>query len=203
MSKLAILLLLATLPSPAWALNIAITTRVEGEGKPIVIAKTNLPDGTKLLVTISRKESSYMGQDKAQVAKGEFRVGPFSQKGAPLNPGTYTLEVTSPLAALQPQSVQVVIGQDGNKLEGPLSKKSEFGGRVVEYKTTFQIGGGTTSPKKDEATRQQAKKDTHEWWIQSCKDNCNITRGYAAKHGEPFDWDQCYTKCLADEPKKK
>lgn len=203
MSKLAILLLLAIFPSPVWALNVTLTTKVEGEGKPVIMAKTNLPDGTKLLVTISRKESSYMGQDRTQVSNGGFRVGPFSQKGAPLNPGTYTLEVTSPLATLQPQSVQVAIGQDGNKLEGLLAKKSEFGGRVVEYKTTFQVGGGATSPKMDEATRQKTKKDTHEWWIQSCKDNCNITKGYAAKRGELFDWDQCYSKCLVDEPKKK
>ncbi len=42
----------------------------------------------------------------------------------------------------------------------------------------------------------------HEWWIQSCKDNCKLVKAYVAKRKQAFDWDQCYKKCLAEEPKK-
>jgi hypothetical protein len=177
--------------------------KVEGEGKPTVLGKTNLPHGTELMVTISRKESSYMGQSTARVSNGEFRVGPFSQKGAPLNHGTYMLEVTSPLASLQPPNVQRIIGRDGSKLEGPLVKKSILGENAVQYEITFQVGGDKTSNALDETARQQQKKDMHEWWIQSCKDNCNITKAYAAKRSEPFNWNQCYTTCLTEEPRGK
>lgn len=199
----AFMLLLIAISSPVWALDVTIVTKVEGEAKPVVIGKTSLPDGMELMVTIDRKESSYSGQGKAQVSNGEFRVGPFSQNGAPLNTGTYTIEISSPLSTFQPAHVQAIIGKNGEKLKGRIIKKSKYGGSVVEYKTKFRVGGGAASVKMDEAARQQSKKDKHDWWIQSCKENCDMVKVYAAKRGEPFNWNSCYAECLADEPKRK
>lgn len=202
MIRLGLCIALALAVQPAWALSVSITATVEGGDKPTIVGKTNLPNGTELMVTLSRKESSYMAQDKTIVSDGRFRAGPFSQRGAPLNPGVYQIEVSSPLAALQPQSVRAVIGQDGGKLDGPFTKRSQFGGKVVEYRTTTKIGAAPISAEKDRGARDQAKKDTHEWWLQSCKDNCNVVKRYAASRNEAFDWDRCYQKCLADEPKR-
>lgn len=186
----------------ASAFTITMTAKAEGEDKPTIVGTTNLPDGVELMITLSRKESQYMAQDKTKVKGGTFRAGPFSQENVGLNPGTYTLEVTMSLANLQPPHTWPVIGNDGANLQGPLVKKSQFGGKIVEYKTSFKVGGGQSSAEKDKAARAQSKKDNHVWWLQSCKDTCNITQNIARERNESFDWDRCYYKCVADEPKK-
>jgi hypothetical protein len=188
---------------PALAINVVLTAKADNPEHPVIVGKTNLPDGTELMVTISRKASSFMAQDKTRVMKGEFRAGPFSQNGSALNPGTYAIEISSPIASVQPASVQTVIGQGGSNLGGPLAKRSEFGGKVIEYKTTFQVGGGKNSASLDQVSRQQERENRHEWWLQSCRDTCNLTKGYATQRGESFDWNRCYSKCLTEEPNKK
>ena len=65
-----------------------------------------------------------MAQDKVHVKSGEvFRSAEFSQKGGPLNPGKCIVEVMMPSAAVQPPMTWPVMGNDGNKLDGPLVKK--------------------------------------------------------------------------------
>ena len=155
------------------------------------------------MITLSRTGSAYMAQDKAKVVQGTFRAGPFSQKGSSLNPGTYKLEVSMPIAAVQPPVTWPVIGNEGAKLEGPLTKKLKFGGRVAEYKTTFRIGSGMASPLKDQAARRESANDKHVWWLKFCKDKCNMTSALATKRNETFEFDRCYYKCVADEPKVK
>src|SRR5687767_3086828 len=128
MVRLLAYVILALAPSAVGALNVTMTAKTEGGERPTIVGTTNLPDGIELMVTIRRKESSYMAQDKVRVKAGAFRAGPFSQKGAGLNPGTYALEVSSPGARLQPPQTWPVIGNDGAKLQGPLVKKSPYGG---------------------------------------------------------------------------
>jgi hypothetical protein len=188
---------------PALAITVAINARTDGQDKPTVVGTTNLPDGVELMVTLSRRESSYMAQDKAKVSQGTFKVGPFSQGGAGLNPGTYTIEVSMPLAGVQPPATWPIIGNDGSKLEGPLTKKSKFGGRVAEYKTSFNIGEGKASAVQDQVSRSKAIDDSHTWWLQSCKNTCTMTSNLARKRNEAFDFDRCYYKCVAEEPKRK
>lgn len=197
---LATILLLTTLD--ASALKVKITAATEGADKPVVVGTTNLPDGIELMVTLRRKESAFMAQDKAKVTQGKFRAGPFSQKGVSLNPGIYSISVSMPIASMQPPATWPTIGNDGDKLEGPLTKKSSFGGRVAEYNTTFKIGDGKASGSQDNAARAQSEKDKHAWWLQSCKDICKLAQGMASKKGEAFDFDRCYYKCVADEGKK-
>ncbi|PWB82135.1 MAG: hypothetical protein C3F08_00410 [Candidatus Methylomirabilota bacterium] len=108
-----------------------------------------------------------------------------------------------PIAAVQPASVRSVIGRDASNLEGPLVKYSTFGGKVVEFQTSFRVGVGKPSPEADRAARTQANKDRHEWWLRSCKSNCNLVQGAARSRGELFDWDSCYNKCLAEEPQRR
>lgn len=186
----------------ASALNVTMTAKAEGGDKPVIAGTTNLPSGTELMITLHRKESKYMAQDKAKVKDGSFQAGPFSQKGASLNPGTYILEVTTPLAGFQPPATWPIIGNEGAKLQGPLAKKSEFGGKVVEYKTSIKIGSGQSSTVKDRAARAESEKDIHEWWLASCKDTCNISQNIARKRKETFNWERCYYRCVAEEPKK-
>lgn len=200
---LAVILFVVACALPLSALTVTMTIKVEGQDKPIIVGSTNLPDGTELMVTITRRESAYMAQSNTRVSNGAFRAGPFSQKSSPLNPGIYRIEVSSPLTALQPAGVRAVIGQDGSNLGGPLAKRSKFGGKVVEYRTSFKVGSGISSTAQDRPARAQEAKDRHAWWLQSCKDNCNLVQGVAHRRGEAFDWGRCYNKCVSDEPNKK
>lgn len=191
------------LTGAAQALTVTLSAKAEGDGRPTITGTTNLPDGVDLMISISRKESQYMAQDKVKVKGGAFRSVEFSQKGNPLNPGKYTVEVTMPVAAVQPPNTWPVIGNEGAKLEGPLVKKNSFGGKVVEYKMPLVIGSGHASSEQDRKAREQDQKDKHEWWLRSCTDTCKMTQGIAQKRGEAFNWDRCYYKCVADEPTKK
>lgn len=179
-----------------------MAAKAEGVDKPIIVGATNLPDGIELMITVTRKSSQYMGQAKAKVNGGAFRAGPFSQKGSGLNPGTYAVEVIMPVTNVQPPPTWPIIGNDGKNLQGPLVKRSSFGGKIVEYKTSFKVGSGQASAAKDQGARAQAGKDKHVWWLQSCKDTCQLTQNLALKSNESFNWDSCYYKCVADEPKK-
>jgi hypothetical protein len=185
--------------SEAFALNVTMSTKIEGGDKPIVIGKTNLPDGTDLMVSIERNKSAYGGQSKVKVARGEFRAGPFTQKGSAFNPGKYTLKITVPFAPTQPSSVQSLIGDHGQKLQGSLVKKGALG-KFAEYRSTF-IVAGAESAEKDKIARQQDKKDRHEWWIKNCKDICTAAQVQSGNITN-FDWERCNNKCLAEEGKK-
>ena len=187
-------------PAPApFDGTVTLSARLEGGAKPAVVGITNLPDGTLLMVTLSRKQSSYSAQDKATVSGGSFRAGPFSQQGADLNPGKYTINIGSPLTALQPASVQAAFGDSGSNLKGPLAEPSPFGGTVVDYSTQAAITGSADGG-LDAAARDKAKQDLHQWFIDSCDDRCRIVKGVAVKQGKTFDQDACYQQCLAEIP---
>lgn len=204
MKKFIYLLVLPCIFSNAAnALNVTLSVKTEGDRKPAIIGTTNLPDGIELMITISRKESQYMAQDKVFVKNGIFRSAEFSQKGSPLNPGKYIVEVMMPSAAVQPPNTWPVIGNEGNKLDGQLVKKSSYGGKMVELKIPVMIGSGQASSEGDKMAGEQNQRDMHEWWLRSCTDNCKMTQGLAQKQGERFNWDRCYYKCVADEPIKQ
>ncbi|MGZ8935215.1 MAG: hypothetical protein ACXW04_09960 [Methylobacter sp.] len=195
-----IIFLVGTLISiHAFAFNVTISTKSDGSDKPTIIGTTNLPDGIELMATISRKSSSYVAQAKGTVKDGKFQMGPFSQDDAGLNPGEYIIEISMAVASLQPPVTWPIIGNQGSKLEGPLVEKDEIFGNTVEYKSKFKVGTGT-SPQEDKESTIQAIKDRHQWWLNSCKQTCELVQGIALKRGEKFEWDTCYYKCVADEP---
>lgn len=106
---------LLCLGTVALALEPVLHLDVEPPSRPVVVGKTNLPDDTSLLVSISREAVDFLAQDKVKVSGGKFRTAQFSQKGSDLNPGTYKVEITMPFAGLQSPTVQAVIGRRGEK----------------------------------------------------------------------------------------
>lgn len=111
---------------------------IQNDGREIVVkitlarllgnkieASTNLPDRTKLQASLQpplatcRPNCGYVWEGNLTVLRGHFTMGPF---GSNLNAGTYTLEITSPLAALQPKSVRSIIGANGEHLKGQFTK---------------------------------------------------------------------------------
>lgn len=200
--KFIFFILTLLLSVDSWALNVSVKAKTDGAIRPTVKGSTNLPDGTELMISIRRKESNYFAQDKVTVSSGTFQAGPFSQKGTSLNAGLYSLTVTMPLVNVQPSSTWSVLGKGGANLQGPLAKKSEFGGRFVEYKTSFKVGDGSSAG-SDKSARVQAIKDSHEWWLKSCSSNCNLTKTLARNRNEAYSVNSCYEKCVADEPMRR
>lgn len=183
-----------------FAIVVTMNAKVENGNKPVVIGNTNLPDGIELMFTITRKENKYFAQTKSKIEGGSFRTEQFTEKGASLNPGVYTLEISMAVARRQPASVWPVIGDRGSKLSGSLVMTSDISelGKYVEYKTFFTIGGGKSSPEKDKLSRVQDTKDKRAWMLQSCIDGCKMVESVAKKRNEPFIYDQCYRQCSAD-----
>ena len=181
------------------SLSVAITVGVEGNDRPTIVGTTNLPDATELTVRLSRDDRSYTSEDeKVVIARGQFRAGPFSRRGAPLDPGVYAIEVSSPFAARQPAAVRAVIGHDGERLQGPLVRDAGLGGRIIAYRTTVEVRVATPVAHAVE-TAADTTPQVHEGRIQTCKDRCDWTKLFAARNNEPFSWDTCNQQCLAEE----
>lgn len=112
------------------------------DGRVIVTGKTNLPDGTEFLVTISDEAIAYDAQDHAVVKNGEFLAGPLGADSG-LLAGKYLIEILMPIPSTQIEAVQLVVGNEGQYLTGPLVKDSAWGGKVVEYSFSYSIGTDT------------------------------------------------------------
>lgn len=177
--------------------TVTISARLEGGSKPSIVGVTNLPDGTSLVVTLARKQRSYSAQEKVRVSGSSFTAGPFSQRGAELNPGEYQIRIGSPLTALQPANVQLAFGERGSRLRGPYTGPSPVGGTVVRFFTNVEIGNGE-NPILDAAEQSQAQLDLRQWRINACGDGCRLVSGVADVRGESFDQNACTQRCLAD-----
>lgn len=105
------------------AKKITVTLEVEprvnsDDGSVLFAIKTNLPEDTKLMVTVTN-DDGYKGQDHATILKnGEGYTAEFSDKGEALK-GTYKVCVTMGLASIQKETVQAVIGSKGENIDGP------------------------------------------------------------------------------------
>ena len=155
---------------------VTMSATTDGQAKPLVTGTTNLPEGTSLMVTVSRRASSYAAQSKATVTSGTFQAGPFSQGESPLNPGRYTIEISTPIASLQPASVRDFIGAKGENLRGRLVKASSVGvsGKVVSYSTTFTIAGGQPDSALDDQARAQSQATRRAAALRDCEQLCNL-----------------------------
>lgn len=135
-----------TPPSPT--INVTMEISAEGGGKPVIIGKTNLPDGfgaivsLKELPTPSSPGGLMLGQDKVEVHSGKFSAGPFSIDGAAYPSGTYVVSFDAPDASLQPPAVRAAIGPHGAFLRGEWVKEDlqlSEPERLVAYRTTIEI----------------------------------------------------------------
>jgi hypothetical protein len=161
-----VLIVLLSCGKVAAALEPTVKINIETPQRPVVNGQTNLPDGTELMISISRKESNYSAEDEVKVAGGKFRRQEFSQKGSDLNHGKYSVEVLMPFPGVQSEGVRSVIGEHGEELTGPLVKHEELG-NLVKYVSTFQVGEAADE-KADNKARAQEKKDKKKWIRDSC-----------------------------------
>jgi hypothetical protein len=182
----------------SYAIEVVLSTEVQTPLRPTIKGATNLPDGTKLAVIVSRKESAYLAEASTQVRSGSFAIGPLSQRGNDLSPGLYNLEVGVTAAADQPSSVREVIGKQGEKLQGPLAKR-DGASRTVRYTTTFQVGLAA-NPELDRAAREQAKISETKWWKRQCRDICDNAEFFERDKSRAFSKPDCLKTCVSNPP---
>ena len=137
-SRLLQVIIITLMASNAYALDVFFDTRIIGANRPLIRVKTNLPDATKVMITVSNESFNYSEQITTAVTAGTFEGGPFLGQGEAISPGIYNLTIAVELAQFQPASVQAVIGRRGEELEGSLVRKGMLG-RKVFYSTQFEV----------------------------------------------------------------
>lgn len=120
------------------------------DGRAVVSGETNLPDDTELLISLSSDTTGFRAQDKSIVSNQKFSAGPFGPESG-LSAGNYIVDVIMPIASVQPENVQSIVGNNGQHLTGPLVKDSSWGGKTVEYSFPYTFGSN--------ASIQQAESD--------------------------------------------
>lgn len=104
--------------------------------------KTNLPDGTSLMISFKNDSINYWAQDKVTVSGGNFETSWFSDGSRPasrLASGTYVLIVSTPYVAVMDSSVKSILGERGENLTGKYVVFGESGGNRVEYSQQVSI----------------------------------------------------------------
>jgi hypothetical protein len=138
-------------PSIAHSLEAEIRLRTDGTQTPFVIGVTNLPDETKLLVSLRRKATNYNAQLNVTVQAGRFTTERFSDDGKALPPRDYALEVSMASAGFQSGNVQRLIGVNGERLSGPLVENTKFGNIFISRSTIGLDGNASVVRRGDES----------------------------------------------------
>jgi hypothetical protein len=113
-----------------------VDASMEGGRRPVLTASTNLPEGTKIVVTVTGypfrifasnweepfkpEWRRYQEEAYAEVVDGNFRVGPFSDGPYEMLSGVYQVAIRVAPPEVQPLAVRAVFGQHGENLSGPL-----------------------------------------------------------------------------------
>lgn len=185
--SLAGLALSIVLLQSANAFNVNISAKSNGENPPSIVGKTNLPNGTQLMISVERPENGYGGDAKALVINGEFEAGPFMIHRGSLTPGSYSVSVILIEPSTQLQHVKEIIGANGKKLTGNFVKIYSSGNKGVVYKTKFNIEGYI------DKTNDKKLKDNYKADMQSdyCTTGCNIK-----SNGSLFFYNNCMSSCM-------
>jgi hypothetical protein len=182
--------------------RVELTVAVEGGDKPVVTARTNLPDGTAGVVVLGNPSRNFTTDGIAvTVQQGGFRTSPITDRGAPLAPGFYDLSII--FAGIdQPPAVTAVLGEMGANLVGPNVRN--FIGKAVQYEERIAISGGRADPRADADARirhliQTLPRNPSIPGSGSCPDLCERARDFSARHHDPFDMFQCMTICRGSQ----
>jgi hypothetical protein len=116
-----------------------LSAEANESGMVSIVLETNLPDDTVVMVTLANPSSEYAAQDTLAVSGGKCRTGFFSNGESALSAGTYQVTVTVPVAQVQPENVQAVIGTQGENLTGPYVKMG-VDSKIVQFSQDIQIG---------------------------------------------------------------
>lgn len=123
-------------------------------GHILASGETNLPDQTELIVSASNEEAGFSATDKTVVSNGKFSARPLGPESG-LLPGDYVVSTVMPVPMAQPESVQLIVGKEGEYLTGPLVKESSWvKGNYVEHSFSYVIGSKQTIKNLQEENRK-------------------------------------------------
>lgn len=130
-----------------YLVKVEVLAERDGGGQIIVFGKTNLPNDTKLMISLREAGGGWLfGQDKCAVKHGAFSSKGFSDKGHPLPAKRYHIEVVSYFngAWRQAESVLSNVGSLGRKLIGPQMGKvgPEFDDSEKYVSAVFELPVG-------------------------------------------------------------
>ena len=186
-AKLSILAISIFYIQSANAFNVDISAKSNGANPPTIVGKTNLPNGTQLMISVERTENGYGGDAKTLVINGEFEAGPFKINGGHLTPGIYGVSVILVEPTTQLQHVKEVIGSSGKKLTGKLVKTYATGSKGAIYKTKFSIEG-----KIDESNDKKLKNSYEADQQHSfCTSGCSLK-----SNGNSITYNACIRACM-------
>jgi len=117
-------------PVSAQALDVVVEVVPHrlADGGLVVVGTTNLPDATKLMVTLRRSgETRMLGQASTHVISGTFLAGAFTERGRAHPAGWYAVDVVSYFneAWKQPAGVLSIVGPQGQNLAGRNAEPSD------------------------------------------------------------------------------
>lgn len=142
LSPAALALSVALWPFSAGAFEVQLSVSMKGGANPQFYGTTNLPDGMQVQFTVTRP-GWYAGQQFVSVQDGRYSTAPFSNHGRQLPSGPIEVEITTPSAMVLSPEVRKVIGERGERLEGPLighgPLPESMVGRMVYIKEIVEI----------------------------------------------------------------
>lgn len=171
-------------------LNVTLSAvNTTNDGKPEFFVNTNLPDNTKLLLTLE-DALGYRAQETITISNYHGKSSAFSLDGSPLS-GDYTLTVSMGDPSLQDQAVQDVIGNAGEYMSGIFVIE-------VDNDGTSYISVETQFPFAIEDRSQEVKEI-------SITPKCAVCGKYDAPYelGEYVLCFDCYTKIMNERALKE
>jgi hypothetical protein len=117
---------------------IEIQLKLLKNGKLVVFGKTNLPNNTQFMVHLDKAFRDGGWDSSVRVKNYMYSSGEFTNGGQAMSKGEYTARIIVVMAALQPDNVKAIIGENFKYLTGPLVKSTN-GSRDVNAVKTFEI----------------------------------------------------------------
>jgi hypothetical protein len=138
-------------------LTVGVEASITGGSRPFVRGRTNLPAGLELQVSLAAPAPAcsptcaYQWLIARVAPDGRFEAGPFDSStsllgvrnsGLPrdLPPGVYRIEITTAMFDRNtPRNVVDALGQNGEKIAGPLAFSLIPGDTTIKYTKQVQI----------------------------------------------------------------
>jgi hypothetical protein len=107
----------------------------------VVGGDCNLPEGAQLDVRVFADDAVVAIDYPVPVSAGRFQSRPLLDKGRPFTPGTFQIRIKAEFSGRsQPPQVLRVVGNLGQRLQGPLVQKQEIAtGATVTYMEAYTI----------------------------------------------------------------
>lgn len=166
-------------PTSVKPLEFAVTPKVEA-GKVTLLGRTNLPDDTRLMADITRKELAFMNGGEAMVGQdGSFIAGPYDLNGEPLPGGKYDFSITAPLYDVQSESAKPYLGKDYSNYTGPLKSTNAIG-TVLNYEGSITIDG-SISKAEERRLRDKRVEEVKSQSRADCKNHPAVIEKYSGQ----------------------